>query len=237
MLQAFTNGAYPNRIQLTLGSYIGPFVQNGPLGAFNPIRDLSIWVDGSLQTIQSWSFDTTNNRYLMYLNQAVNAQGFVQVVHHVPNPPFADMLPTELLGFALVAGYIPGGDTYVPAMSLTAVPAIVQLGTASVFLLWLTTGVAQVKIEFLFGSPPFITGFLGANGIYVLPLTGVPIGVYTLIMTGYDSLGNPVLVGSPPAPLTATATLTITNIGYLVQDDGVSRFLLDDPPGYILLDT
>jgi hypothetical protein len=68
--------------------FYGPFTQDGPLGAFNPFRDVSIYSDGSLQTVQSWAFDTTNNRYLIYLVQAIDPQSFVQVIHHVPNPPF-----------------------------------------------------------------------------------------------------------------------------------------------------
>ena len=58
------------------------------LGVFNPIRDLQIYVDGNLIPIQTWSFDVTNNRYLLYMNQAINLHGTIQVVHHVPSPPF-----------------------------------------------------------------------------------------------------------------------------------------------------
>jgi len=242
IVQAYTNGVYPNRIQLVITSpFFGPFSQAGPLGAFNPARDLNIYVDGSLQTVQSWAFDTTNNRYLIYFVQVINPQGFVQIVHHVPNPPFQAIVqgsPTSAIsvpGFALVGIYIPSGDIAIPEMTLTASPAVVPLGTASTLLLWLTAGVAKVDIVGLFGSPPFATGFLGANGVYVLPLPDIS-SILTLIMTGYDSSGNPIYVGSPPEILMVTATVTITSIsGYLVQDDG-SRFLLDDGSGFFLLD-
>jgi hypothetical protein len=87
-MYAETNAPYPNRIQIVLTPFVGPFVQDGPLGTFNPIRDLQIWVDGVLIPVQTWSFDVANNRYLLYMNQAINLQGVIQVIHHVPSPPF-----------------------------------------------------------------------------------------------------------------------------------------------------
>jgi|ERR1035437_8025660 hypothetical protein len=83
-----TNAPYPNRIQILCTPYIGPFVQAGPLGLFNPIRDLAIYVDGARQTVQTFSFDEANNRYLLFMSQTFNLQGVIQVVHHMPSPPF-----------------------------------------------------------------------------------------------------------------------------------------------------
>jgi hypothetical protein len=227
-VQAITNQPYPNRIQLVITPpFLGPFTQAGPLGTFNPVRDLSIYADGSLQTVQSSNFDTNNNRYLIYLTHAINPQSFVQVIHHVPNPPFLDWNLNELGGFALVATYMQGGDTSTARMALSVTPVNAILGTASAFLAWITTGVAQVMITGSFGSPPFTTGFLGANGTYVLPLPNA-VGVYTLTMTGYNSYGSPI-VG-----LTATTTITVATGDYLMQDDGVSRFVIDGG-GYILI--
>jgi hypothetical protein len=87
-MHATTNAPYPNRVTLWLDSYIGPFVQDGPLGPFDPRRDIQVYVDGVQQTIQSFAFDAPNNRYLLYLSQQVNLQGVVQVIHHMPSPPF-----------------------------------------------------------------------------------------------------------------------------------------------------
>jgi hypothetical protein len=88
-ITAIVNGPYPNRLQIALGGAVqGPFVQDGPLGLFNPIRDLQVYVDGALLTIQTWTFDQANNRYLLYATTAFNLQGLIQVVHHMPNPPF-----------------------------------------------------------------------------------------------------------------------------------------------------
>jgi hypothetical protein len=84
-----TNAPYPNRIQWILGdSYTGPLTQIGPLGAFDPRRDLRVYVDGTLVSVRSFVFDLPNNRYLLYMSQNINLQGVVQVIHHMPNPPF-----------------------------------------------------------------------------------------------------------------------------------------------------
>jgi hypothetical protein len=87
-MYAQTNLSYPNRIQLVLAPLQGPFAQDGPLGAFDPRRDLRVYVDGTLQTVQGFSFDAANNRYLLFTATAINLQGVIQVVHHVPSPPF-----------------------------------------------------------------------------------------------------------------------------------------------------
>ena len=108
-MQAITNGPYPNRLQITLAPYIGPFVQDGPLGVFNPQRDLEIYVDGSLQVVQSWSFDSVNNRYLIFMQQSFNLQGVIQVVHYMPQPPFTALVNPPL--YDLTPGIEPGEDT------------------------------------------------------------------------------------------------------------------------------
>ena len=107
---AQTNAPYSNRIQLVLDPFTGPFIQNGPLGAFNPIRDLQVYVDGVLIPVQTWSFDAVNNRYLLYMNQAINLQGVIQIIHHVPSPPFHDASSVLLIGLALIATFSAFGD-------------------------------------------------------------------------------------------------------------------------------
>jgi hypothetical protein len=87
-MYAQTNAPYPNRIQLVCTPLIGPWIQDGPLGQFDPRRDLSIYVDGVLQTVTTFSFDQPNNRYLLYMANAINLQGVIQIVHHIPSPPF-----------------------------------------------------------------------------------------------------------------------------------------------------
>lgn len=87
-MQVITNAPYPDRIQLVLTPLLGPFVQGGPLGTFDPRRDLEVYVDGELIPVRTFSFDANNNRYLLFMDRNINLQGVVQVVHHMPSPPF-----------------------------------------------------------------------------------------------------------------------------------------------------
>lgn len=105
---AQTNGPYPNRIALYCNPFIGPFVQPGPglLGNFDPTRDLEIYIDGLLTPVRTWSFDQANNRYLMFMEQQINLQGVIQVVHHMPNPPFSAESNPPI--FDLTPGESPG---------------------------------------------------------------------------------------------------------------------------------
>jgi hypothetical protein len=105
---AQTNEPYPNRIQIVLAPFFGPFVQDGPLGAFDPRRDLEVYVDGVLQPVQTFAFDAANNRYLLYMQNAINLNGTIQIVHHVPSPPFQFQTNPPL--FDLTPGTSPGID-------------------------------------------------------------------------------------------------------------------------------
>ena len=88
MITAQVNAPYQNRIQLLLGDWIGPLFQDGPLGQFDPRRDLEVYVDGLPVPVQGFSFDVINNRYLLFMAAAIDLQGAVQVIHHMPSPPF-----------------------------------------------------------------------------------------------------------------------------------------------------
>ena len=107
-IEAVANGPYPTRLQLKCGSLIGPFVQNGPLGLFNPGRDLDIICDGVKLTVQTFSFDSVNNRYLIYMTAPFNLQGVIQVIHHMPSPPFTALVNPPI--FDLTPGDEPGED-------------------------------------------------------------------------------------------------------------------------------
>ena len=85
---AQTNASFPNRIQLFMSPFIGPLMQDGPLGYFDPRRDLEVYVDGELLTVNTFSFDSDNNRYLLYMASQFNLAGVVQLIHHMPSPPF-----------------------------------------------------------------------------------------------------------------------------------------------------
>ena len=89
MLTAVTNAPYPNRIQLLLGNYIGPLIRpTSPPVEFDPTVDVEVYVDGIPLVIQNASYDAVNNRYLLFANRPFNLQGVIQVVHHMPSPPF-----------------------------------------------------------------------------------------------------------------------------------------------------
>lgn len=85
-LQAIVNEPYPNRIQLICGSWPPPW--NNGLRAFDPTIDLQVYVDGDVLPIVNFSYETNNNRYLLYSANPFNLQGVIQVVYHIPLPPF-----------------------------------------------------------------------------------------------------------------------------------------------------
>ena len=91
MPTAETNGPFSNRVVLNCAPLHGPFA-SALLGQFDPRRDLQIYVDGDLLNIVSFSFDQANNRYLMFADRSFNLQGIVQVIHHMPNPPFVTVV-------------------------------------------------------------------------------------------------------------------------------------------------
>lgn len=105
LILAYISSSAPNCIQLVLNGVTGPFTQAaGPLGSFNPQRDLTVYIDGSRVDIgQAW-FDSSHNQYLLFMKKIVSPYSVVQVVHHVPEPPFS-VGATTLPGFATIATY------------------------------------------------------------------------------------------------------------------------------------
>jgi hypothetical protein len=88
-MQALTNQPYPNRLVITCAPFQGPFVQDGPLGEFDPRRDMTVWVDGQRIAVQTFAYDLANNRYVLYMASPFNLRGNIQVTHHMPDPPFS----------------------------------------------------------------------------------------------------------------------------------------------------
>ena|SRR5271157_3721224 len=91
MITAMTNAPYPNRIQLILGDWVGPLTQpTSPPTPFDPTNSehLEVYVNGVLLAIETASFDAINNRYLLFASIQFDLTGVIQLVHHMPSPPF-----------------------------------------------------------------------------------------------------------------------------------------------------
>lgn len=101
-MYAEVSSVYPNRIALYLEALSGPLLSTG-LGWFNPGRDLQMYVNGAPLTVQSWNFDLLNNRYLIFVGSPIDPTDFVQVVHHMPAPPFMGGVASAL-GFGMSFG-------------------------------------------------------------------------------------------------------------------------------------
>ena len=89
-ITAVVNRLHPNRVQVRLGSDI-----SGPLfsitkGMFDPRRDLDVYNGGRPMTVSSYTWDPVRNRYLLFLEEGLDLDLPVQVIHHVPNPAFAE---------------------------------------------------------------------------------------------------------------------------------------------------
>src|SRR5271156_6339596 len=91
---ATINAPFPNRIVLDCSPFEGPF-SSAVLGSFDCTRDVRVYLNGDILTITSFTFDGNNNRYLMYTTNpflsgvvATDSAYIVQVVGHIPNPPF-----------------------------------------------------------------------------------------------------------------------------------------------------
>jgi len=71
---------------------------------FNPMTDVEVWVDGIQIQVKSFLYDAATTTYQLYLGISLTTDNVVQVIHHMPNPPFTS--GTILHGFAVVASEI-----------------------------------------------------------------------------------------------------------------------------------
>lgn len=113
MPTATINAPFPNRVALYCAPLTGPFT-HPVFGGFDCTRDIGLWFNGVVLRVTSFTFDANLDRYLMYTpnvflsgNPVVDAASVLQIVHHVPNPPFmaGGSPPNLLAGFALIAAY------------------------------------------------------------------------------------------------------------------------------------
>ena len=121
MITTETNQPYPNRIQIQCNDFAGPWISDR-LGLFNPIRDMRIYVDGDVLTVQAFSFDGANNRYLIYSSAPIDLAGTVQVCYHIPDPPFYSV--------SGVAPPTPSNETLNPTVAYNDGPGIVDYSSS-----------------------------------------------------------------------------------------------------------
>jgi hypothetical protein len=55
---------------------------------FNPMTDVEVWVDGIQIQVKSFLYDAATTTYQLYLGISLTTDNVVQVIHHMPNPPF-----------------------------------------------------------------------------------------------------------------------------------------------------
>lgn len=205
-LGLITNQPYPNRVQLTLGSFVGPITNsNANISPFDPRRDISLYVDGDLISISNFNYDALNNRYLIYTESTINTAGVVQAVYHIPVTPFRDANLNSIPGFALLATYTTSGDGGLTAAANLIVNPSSTTANTPVNLIWSTQNVAQIRITGTSYDSGYIS-LVSTEGL--LTVEGGFASTITLTMACYDSTQTAIEVNGQP--LTATATLTIT---------------------------
>ena len=89
-ITAVVNRPMPSRIQLLLGNGISGPLFNVVLGMFDPRRDVTVYNGGKPVTISSFTWDPVRNRYLLFMNQEMDLDQPIQIIHHIPNPPFVE---------------------------------------------------------------------------------------------------------------------------------------------------
>jgi len=87
-LTALFRTPYPDRLEVLIQGLNGPLISD-TLGLFNPMRDLTIYAGGHKVSITGFAWDPDNSRYILYLIEDISQWASrIQVIHHVPNPPF-----------------------------------------------------------------------------------------------------------------------------------------------------
>lgn len=195
-----TNGDFTNIVQLSCDPLKGPLNQVGPLGAFDPTRDLTVYIDGVPTKVNTFNFSPCSNRYVLHMASQFSAKSVVQVVHHLPSPPFRDQSgsPLTVRGFAI--GYRP------TVASLGVLPTS-TLPNMPVTLYYETQGVGQIRIKD--SGTAYDSGMIDVSAYPdgFLEVAGGFASTITLTMYCYDNSGNPVQIKG--VALTASTTITI----------------------------
>jgi hypothetical protein len=198
------NPAYPNRIQLRLGYIQGPLATAAGL-SFDPGSDLEVSIDGTLTSIQSFTFDALANRYLMFVASTIPVTSLVQVTYHMPATRFLDSGGNPVPGFSRVGRISDAVDTVIPQVALgapTSSPA-----NQGVAVVWSASGVAQYELT---GTNGYSSGLqpvgIGSGSILISDFT-TP-GSFTITIAGLDALGQPVFFTTKPVASTVSILIT-----------------------------
>ena len=98
-INAYLDDVVDNLIRLQ-ATVQGPFnrfdLSSGGMVNFNPMVDLELYVDGLPETISSYSYDKATNTYLLYMRRSVTSDNIVQLIHHMPSPPYLPAVATTI---------------------------------------------------------------------------------------------------------------------------------------------
>ena len=155
----------------------GPFEQTsagsppitGPLGNFDPRRDLDVYVDGNLVPVQASSFDAPNNRYLLNMGGAFNLNGTIQVVHHITSPAFVGGVGAFPAGVSASGSSTAVFPAATSGVSFVSPPTSGVLGAPAMFTVSvvndaISTSAHSGGLGYVAGDTGYIVG--GNNGAF-----------------------------------------------------------------------
>ena len=86
-LTVLVRDPHPTRVELLITGGRGP-LHSPAIGDFDPRRDVTLYLNGGPTPIQSFIWDAPRNRYVCYLEKPFDTRGLIQMIHHMPDPPF-----------------------------------------------------------------------------------------------------------------------------------------------------
>lgn len=178
MITAIVNAPYSNRIQLALEGWVGPFVRPlSPPVPFDPTdpKVLEVYIDGRPARVSTFSFDSINNRYLLFMEDAFDpSTAVVQTIHHMPKPPYQYGVPVP-------ANPIPAITSLDPPSAPSGHSAQVLTIDGADFMPTSTATYNGVPHTFTYasagqGAIPLTSGDQAAAGSYPVVVTNPPPG-------------------------------------------------------------
>jgi hypothetical protein len=154
------------------------------------------------------------------MSQNINLQGVVQVIHHMPNPPFyatqsiSPITTVYLPGFALMGVYSTLGDGALAPMAFADAIPSTMVAYTPIYVVWNTVNIVQVEITGNNGvDPPVNSGLIsvvGTEGLYEI-VNGLQQSM-TLTFNAYDTLTH--IAVTILLPLTVIFTPIVITDGF-----------------------